>query len=188
MPFAKVYDIRTVLVEHYATNGVFIDLFPIEGLPSEKHLSKYLKIQKKYCDNLYHLHDYKYGNYLEYDNSMPKTLVKLKYFIKHLFYYSKARTIKGLDSLYNSYQFDTAEYAGAICGAYGAKEHMDKNVFTNYISLEFEGRMYKCIAQYDAYLTKHYGDYMKLPPVDKQKASHHFKAYWKEYGINGAEY
>ncbi len=36
------------------------------------------------------------------------------------------------------------------------------------------------IADWDAYLTKHYGDYMKLPPKEQQVSEHPYKVWWKE--------
>lgn len=35
------------------------------------------------------------------------------------------------------------------------------------------------IAAYDAYLTKHYGDYMQLPPEEKRHTHHEFECWWK---------
>jgi lipopolysaccharide cholinephosphotransferase len=70
-------------------------------------------------------------------------------------------------------------YAGAITGRYAEKEHMPAEVFKTYVEVSFEGKNYKAIADYDAYLKKHYGDYMKLPPKEKQVSNHDYKAWWK---------
>ena len=47
------------------------------------------------------------------------------------------------------------------------KEIFLKDKFLPTVDLEFEGKKYKCPKDYDYYLTKLYGDYMKLPPKDK---------------------
>mgnify|MGYP000432378021 FL=1 len=39
--------------------------------------------------------------------------------------------------------------------------------------------MYKTMAGYKDYLSRTYGDYMKLPPVD-QRVTHNFEAYWTD--------
>jgi lipopolysaccharide cholinephosphotransferase len=179
IPFTKIYDTRTILIEHYATNGVFIDLFPIDGLPDEDSLGDYLKAQKSIFANLYNLHDYRTQDYLKYDKSLPQSMVKLKYWVKHLFYDSRDKSIRKLKKLYSQYSFDNSEYAGAICGAYGEKEHMQRSAFVEYMPIKFESRVYQCIASYDAYLKKHYGDYMTLPPLEKQCRTHSFEVYWK---------
>ena len=180
IPFAKIYDGRTVLEEFYAKNGVFIDLFPIDGLPCERMLPEYLKIQSMATTNLYRIHDYNTKAFYQYESGKPRLLVSTKYWIKHLFYPSREKCLQILKDLHASYDFETAEFAGAICGAYAAKEHMRKSTFENYIPLQFENRTYMGIEDYDSYLKKHYGDYMQIPPKDQQKASHHFVVYWKD--------
>jgi replication-associated recombination protein RarA len=47
------------------------------------------------------------------------------------------------------------------------------------IDSEFEGHQVKIMKGYDDYLSKVYGDYMKLPPIEKQVTHHSFTAYWK---------
>ena len=47
------------------------------------------------------------------------------------------------------------------------------------VDIEFEGKMYKTMAGYKDYLSRTYGDYMKLPPVD-QRVTHSFEAYWPD--------
>lgn len=180
IPFTKIFDTRTVLIEHYATNGVFIDLFPIDGLPSEEETVSYYEKQQRLFNNLYNIHDYKTKAYVDYDKSLPKFLVHIKYWFKHMKYLSRDECIHQLNQLYSSFDFESAKYAGAICGAYGMKEHMLKDIFTSYTKVTFENREYSIIENFDAYLRKHYGNYMLLPPVDKQKPSHHFIAFWKD--------
>lgn len=51
------------------------------------------------------------------------------------------------------------------------------SAFEGQTELEFEGQMFPVIAGYDEYLRSEYGDYMKLPPKEKQVAQHDFKAY-----------
>ena len=36
------------------------------------------------------------------------------------------------------------------------------------------------IKNYSIYLSNLFGDYMKLPPKDKQVTHHDFEAYWKD--------
>ena len=59
-------------------------------------------------------------------------------------------------------------------------EIMQKEIFTNYIDVEFEGRMFSSLRDYNTYLSKIYGDYKELPPEDKRVTHHTFKAYFKE--------
>lgn len=43
----------------------------------------------------------------------------------------------------------------------------------------FENITVKGFKNYDEYLSKKYGDYMKMPPIEEQKSLHTFKAYLK---------
>ena len=53
---------------------------------------------------------------------------------------------------------------------------MKKSSFDKFINLEFEGHSLKGIQDYDTYLKQHYNNYMELPPKDKQKTHHTYKA------------
>lgn len=52
------------------------------------------------------------------------------------------------------------------------KEVIKKEWIENIEFHEFEGKRYPCVGNYDEYLTHLYGDYMKLPPINEQIASH----------------
>ena len=49
-----------------------------------------------------------------------------------------------------------------------------------FAEVEFEGSRFMAFREYDAYLKSIYGDYMELPPKEKQVTHHMFKAYWKD--------
>ena len=46
--------------------------------------------------------------------------------------------------------------------------------------MPFEGHTLMTIKDYDTYLTRVYGDYMQLPPVEQRVGHHGFTAYWKD--------
>ena len=56
---------------------------------------------------------------------------------------------------------------------------MPKSYISDYVMVEFEGEEFKAPIGYDEYLTKHYGDYMKLPPKEKQVSNHNTKVFWR---------
>lgn len=173
-PFAKVFDERTVLIEESTINGIYVDVFPIDGLPDKPYFAEYCAQYKKYVTLLC-----KTNKYYKFQKNHSKFFLYVKYLIKSMVYPSKNKTITLFEDFYNKNKFESSQYAGAICGVYGENEIMESRVFKNYTSLFFEGRAYMAISDYKAYLTKHYGDYMILPPIDKQISHHLFEAYWK---------
>ena len=46
------------------------------------------------------------------------------------------------------------------------------NFINNYIKMEFRGRKFWAVKEYDKYLTIQYGDWRKLPPKE-QRVGHH---------------
>ena len=62
---------------------------------------------------------------------------------------------------------------------YGIKEVNTAADYFPVLEAEFEGRSFPVPSNYDTYLTRLYGDYMKMPPADRQKTHHLFDAYWR---------
>ena len=52
------------------------------------------------------------------------------------------------------------------------KFSLRRSTFYDTIDWEFEGHMFSVPRKYDYVLTRHYEDYMTLPPVGEQKAHH----------------
>lgn len=172
--WTRVCNNKTLLVYELAVGGVFIDVFPVDGLPDEKETQKYLDSIKELRVKLWRTTKKKresiQGNFY---------VSRIKYYLRQLFFPGRNTIITEYEKLFDSHPFDTARYAGAIIGVYGIKEHMDADVFKKYILVPFENHQFYAIADFDAYLKKHYGDYMKLPPKEKQISNHGFKVYWK---------
>ncbi len=173
LPFSKVIDDRTILEERVSEkeirkSGVFIDVFPVDGLPSEKELDRF-------CKKIAYIR-----KPMIYTSQADDSFVRfpfLKCICRLLINHDKA--VVWSERAMSSIDFRTATYAGAISGRYGEKEHMPSDVFHEYSDIAFEGRTYRCISAYDGYLKKHYGDYMQLPPEYMRVRAHNFSAWWK---------
>lgn len=177
-PFGKVVNIKTKLVETYdrpiEEMGVYIDVFPVDGLPAgEKNKEKFWqKIAKM-----------KNFNTILYQRS-----IKNENFIKHiirivLFYVLRPCSANWQAKRINLYakknDFGASENVACSVFGYGKKEETPKSAYDNYIEIDFESRKFKAFEGYEFYLKSIYGDYMKLPPAEKQIAKHEFKAYWR---------
>lgn len=169
--FARVYDDRTVLKLDNCYIGVYVDVFPIDGLPSAN-------MHRIYWNR------YRFRRWLE---RMPKMSFrkmnwKLRLFAIFTFpiwYFIPSYILKKFsEKLLLKYDFETSKCAGCVIGSYEMAEFMGCDTFKNYIEVEFEGRKLRAISNYDEYLTLHYGDYMKPPSLEYRK-SHDFQ-FWRK--------
>ena len=173
-PFAKVGDTRTYFEEEIKDvidTGVNIDIFPLDYLPEEK-VEKICK-RRDFLQKLW----------------MIKRLPRLKRrgFLKNsllaisqclLAPISVHYIVKKMED--NAKKWNLKE--SSICGniAYGYDPDVyPSGDFKEQVELKFEDTSFPCPLDYDNVLKVMYGDYMKLPPVEKQVSHHHFIAYWK---------
>lgn len=179
-PFAKVVDKRTKVKEldckEIKDLGVYIDIFPIDNVSDDMQENK--KLFKKYK-----MYDILLGSY-----KMPKEELKKNNIVKRILRY----ILKWYMSIFNNYKkvlekmenlgkkYPNSNTVACITGRYFEKEIMPKSYIEDFIMAKFEDREYKIPKGYDLYLTKHYGDYMQLPPKEKQVSNHDNIAYWRE--------
>lgn len=179
---AKLYNPDTILKDDNIVGGssigVNIDVFPIDGLGDTYKKAKNAFNSTKFKRNLLIAAQWKkffrsktHGWYYE-----P---FRFAFFVLSRFV-NKPRLFKKIQKKYTKIDFNSVQYAGAVGGAYREKEILPKTVWTEYIDMPFEGRSFKAIAAYDEYMSSIYGDYMRLPPVEKQVSHHTFTAYFKE--------
>jgi lipopolysaccharide cholinephosphotransferase len=168
-PFAKVYDDKTICKERGFTKyiGVNIDLFPIDGFPNNGFVLNIFMLKLNFWNKLF------YG--LKVENALLSWKIRL---LKIFFGFISVPTIqKNINNILQTYNFVTSDFVGAVIGIYEKKERYPCKVFSEYIKLPFEGIKFMVIKEYDIYLKRHYGDYMKLPPIEKQKSHHGIEAY-----------
>lgn len=157
--------------------GIFIDIYPYDGLGnSKKKAIKKLTVQKKfYMIALSSVIKKK----VSYDG---KNILKLclSYFI---FLYAKNKSsiyfIDKLIQLKDKFKLDDSKYIGCVVWDFDLVPK-EKKWFLDIDYLEFEGHKVKVPIGYDEVLKESYGNYMKLPPINEQKASHNYRIYSKE--------
>ena len=174
LPFAKVIDEKTCIQEKLVKSlpqcGVFVDIFPLDGLSDDFSIAKKIV---KYCNRKMRINAAVISR--ASDNRVKTLICKA---CKVLFRsYDICRKIEKKST---KYKFDNSKYAGVACGFYGEREIMQNNIFSMSVPIEFEGWLFSAPADSDTYLKNLYGDYMKLPPVEKRVTHHSFIAYWKE--------
>lgn len=181
--FAKACSRETVIEEIYtnrkgAEYGVYIDIFPIDGLGES-----YAEAKKVYDKTEFRRELLVAANWKKYFRS--KT---------HAWYYEPARfafyllsrfvsytkSVNSIEKDCKSHGFENSSLAGCVCGAYRLKEIMDKSVFAELTTMTFEGEEFFVMKNYDSYLKALFGDYMQLPPEEKRVTHHTFRAYYKD--------
>ena len=164
----KNYKIKEPRVKEGYANP-WIDILPIDGLPNSKMKSKIFKWKMLYYRLLLGLH---------YVDNLRE--IKRKKFEKVIISFGRVTHIGKLinptkikdkiDKTLSRNSIDECEVVGTCMGAYFFHEFVPKKFFGNGRKVEFEGLEVKAPEKIDAYLTHMYGDYMKLPPNEKQVA------------------
>lgn len=168
--FSKIRDSRTTFIEISCKNfkinhGVYLDIFPLDGYPSSKLKSYILDFLKKIYNSRISLE-------FSLDDSSCVCKKILKNFLK-LFYPVCRKVIEKREKLFKKYDFDSCDYIANHCGAWGKKEIMPKEIFGKGTIGSFDGIQVILPEKYDEYLTRMYGDYMELPPIEKRIAHHY---------------
>ena len=171
--YAKLYDPQTTMIEKKrmaVVRGVFLDIFPLDGLGKDEETAKahYKKIKKK----------------INLHTAMVCALRKGRSFKKNLavliarmipgFILSPRKLAKQIEFLQKTYDFDDSLYISNTAGAWGAKENFPRSVFGTPAAYPFEDGTVLGPEQFDAYLSGLYGSYMTPPPPEKQVSHHDF--------------
>ena len=86
---------------------------------------------------------------------------------------------KKIDKVSAKYKKEDGKYIGLLASKFKEKEVFDFDPFKEIIDMPFEGVTLKGPKEYDKLLRQYYGDYMQLPPVEKQVNPHELDAYMK---------
>lgn len=181
-PYAKIYDVSTTLIEHYAVplkRGIFLDIFPLDYLGDslEECKKRYAPIK-----NLYNFY-----------------LTRVAAPDRHRSWYKNAAVnISGRIPFINNRKLriklsqkcanvnNSLSWGGNLLGNWGIKEVMPISVMGEPKEYLFEGQKVYGVADFDAYLTNLYGNWRQLPPKEKQVTHHDFLVLDLEKGY--AEY
>lgn len=71
-------------------------------------------------------------------------------------------------------------FIAIVCGMYGARERWPYALYEPLVRVPFEGRMLCAPHGYKDYLSSIYGDYMRLPPLEKRRPNHCLRVWDKK--------
>lgn len=179
--FAKLRNINTTYVETVAQNlkinhGIYIDIFPIDAISENKTEFKKMVHHKKMIQWLCG------KDYLS-DGFFKR---KLKGFLAglNLHTFNTSKALSKFENRCRKYSYGSTKQTILFGGAWGEKEIHDTNVYGEGIMLPFENLKIVAPTDYKQFLTDIYGDYMKLPPKEKQVSHHNCCAFNPNKGYN----
>ncbi len=178
LPFAKVVDIRTQLIydgtQSETCHKMFVDIFPIDASGNDEKRAK--RLLKK-CGGIGNWIGIAFYNRPDADIKLRIKMLMRKYLYTVLGY--KRRYYNSLNIL-KKYTFGNSRYIASTYGMRKDKELIETRFFTKVQDIRFENNTFKAPIGYKQYLKQMYGNYIKLPPVEKRKVPHATIAYWKE--------
>jgi lipopolysaccharide cholinephosphotransferase len=159
--------------------GVFVDIYPLDGMGNdEKQLIRENKYVQRWIDEQF------WATRIHFE--APKKIYRIPdKFIKYV--YAKCRGKKYFEkkllAYAKKYKFEDSRYIGI--GNWGSfLVYFEKEWFLNTLTMDFEGYPVMVPGGYDNILKAIYGDYMQLPPEDKRKPQHNYRAYKKNITQN----
>lgn len=166
LPFAKIVDAHTTMIEKahlHHVGGVYIDLFPLGGMPGSKWARKFHKQRYKWINKMLYFtcrDPYRHGH-------GPSSWVPLAC--------HKAFTLKGLQRRITKVigKYDYNKSRRVYCFDDPVRVAVTPDVYGIPKEYEFEGRKFYGVADADKYLSTLYGDYMTLPP-EEDRFQHNF--------------
>ena len=167
-PFAKIEDASTTVLERpdfKFLEGVYIDVFPIDGAPTDEQKRKSHFKRYKFWRHLLFLRGrdpFKHGKGPR--SWFPWLLHKV---------YSLEDLQNKVKSYMTKYPYDASDY---VCDYDdGLKGVIEKRILGTPQVYPFEDKQFMGVEHYDEYLSNKYGDYMQLPPKEKQIQHHFFR-------------
>jgi lipopolysaccharide cholinephosphotransferase len=182
-PYAKACNEKTLINEVNVTKdkyktGIFVDIFPLDKLHNSTFLNRLAAVRAYLLMNMLNTaagntNMSKKGNakwilksLLSIIQFIPAKLIGAENISYHMD--NLGRRAQGFKSDLVGFR---VVFIKPECNGY------DKALFEEFIDGEFEGHKIKNPVGYDKFLTKRYGDYMKLPPKEEQ-IMHGFDAWY----------
>ncbi|MGI5895437.1 MAG: LicD family protein [Oscillospiraceae bacterium] len=151
---------------------VWIDVFPLDGLPNaprnqQKHLKK--------LHRAYFLHRLSRVQY--HGTEAPKSGVRqLVLKADHILHFSKIlnfrKQTEKVESLLKQHDYDKSDCCINYYSEYRKRQIFPKSYYGSGKLCKFEGYEFKIPAEAEKILSGIYGDYMKLPPEEQRVCKH----------------
>lgn len=169
--FAVIADTDHTLVKEYQKDmdmphGIPLDIFPIDGLASGK-FARYIQYMWTMVYSLFRsgVVPKNQGGVLSIGSKVLLGIFRGKNVRYKIWRFAEKRM--------SSYSFETSENVAEFCaGFYFMKKVYPRKIYDGVTEVEFEGRKYFAMKNYDDYLKIPFGNYMELPPEEERVAHH----------------
>ncbi len=173
-PFAKFRNSNTTAVDLLrktkCNNGIFIDIFPIDGLDNNK-IVRWIRLMYIRARNS--------ASYAYMFNISPHPIKRLMHWFLRLSFipYDFKKNYKHIDKIASKIKWnDTNKVGCTVFPPYVNKRNeLNKYYFENTEYLPFENITVPVPSKYENLLRVMYGDYMNFPPVEKRGQWHNYK-------------
>lgn len=172
--FAKVYDVRTTFIQNTllqypdAYMGVFVDIMPISGIPTDSHARKDFIRKIKLYRIFNNVRRFPLCKQQSMSGKIASALLKLPLVPFRFNYFSDKYM-----NLLKKYPLKKSDEVGYVWSPQDIERwYFPREWFSDIAELPFEDTTIKCPINYDCYLTKQFGDYMTPPPIEQQMPVH----------------
>ena len=157
--------------QYTAVIGVWMDVFPLDGLPENPLLRKLQVFRVKLNKALYKFTQIDYVTTNRTNRPLSERVLIRFAQLTHIGRLMDAdKRLKKLDQALQRYDYDASAYAWNFSGCYGKREIVPHIQLGGSRTAQFEGMQVSIPEAAEAYLTSIYGDYMKLPPEDQRRS------------------
>ena len=170
-------EIEINLAEKPRKAHIWIDVFPLDGLPSNKFL-RWFRVKNilihRYLVQIAHI-----TTQVDSHRSRPwyeKAVLKFCKIIPVGKLFNTNKILNHMEKILCKTDFYKSEYCGNMLGRYREREVVLTSWFGRPIDGSFEGQMVKIPEKSHEILTALYGDYMKLPP-ENARVAHNVKIF-----------
>ena len=151
---------------------LWIDVFPIDGVPSNKTIlkrnyEKSLRWRKLFLTSLMN------EKFINKHDSKFKRFARNA--VKKIYNGKEKKLVSKIVKLSRKYDFNKCNEVGVTVWSHVIREVITKEML-EVEPIEFEGKIFNAFKGKEYFLSESYGDYMTLPPVEK-RVSHEITAY-----------
>lgn len=176
---SRISDNRYILDVDNENNyglGLFVDIYPMDGIGNTKEeYTRRKKLASKYSSLCFlsTREHFEFGT----TKGLKKKILKIPAYIYAKFK-GKKFFLEKLEIMSAEKKYEEEQFVGCLVwGTDGVKAVFPKEWFEYSIGLEFEGKIFQAPIKYHDVLSRLYGDYMKIPPKEKQVSHHFYRAY-----------